>query len=50
VEGGDFLAVQLPAGKHDVLWRYRSVPLIAGAVLTMLAIVRLLLPKKFVKR
>ena len=50
VEGGDFLAVQLPPGKHDVLWRYRSVPLIAGAVLTLLAIARMLLPKKFVKR
>jgi hypothetical protein len=50
VEGGDFLAVQLPRGKHDVLWRYRSVPLIVGAVLTLLAIARMLLPKKFVKR
>jgi len=50
VEGGDFLAVQLPSGKHDVLWRYRSVPLVVGAVLTLLAIVRMLLPKKFVKR
>jgi hypothetical protein len=50
VEGGDFLAVQLPPGKHDVLWRYRSVPLVAGAVLTLLALMRMLLPKKFVKR
>jgi hypothetical protein len=50
VEGGDFLAVQLPSGKHDVLWRYRSVPLIFGAALTLLALARMLLPKKFVKR
>jgi len=49
-ESGDFLAVQLPAGKHDVVWRYRSVPLFAGALLTLLALARMLLPHSFVKR
>jgi len=47
---GDFLAVRVPAGKHDVAFRYRSVPLVAGAFLTLLALLRLLLPKTFVKR
>ena len=49
-ESGDFLAVQLPAGKHDVVWRYRSVPLFAGALLTLLALARMLLPNSFVKQ
>ena len=49
-EGGDFLAVSLPSGKHDVLWRYRSVPFIAGAALTLLALTGMLLRKSFVKR
>jgi hypothetical protein len=49
-ESGDFLAVQLPAGKHDVVWRYHSVPLFAGALLTLLALARMLLPHSFVKQ
>jgi len=49
-ESGDFLAVNVPAGKHDVVFHYRSVPLVAGALLTLLALLRLLLPKTFVKR
>jgi len=49
-EGGDFLAVQLPLGKHDVVWRYRSMPLLIGALLTLVALARMLLPHSFVKR
>jgi hypothetical protein len=47
---GDFLAVKLARGRHDVIFKYRSTPLIAGALLTLLAIARMLLPKSFVKR
>jgi hypothetical protein len=49
-ESNLFLAVRLPAGRHEVRWSYRSMPLLAGALLTLLAIVRMLLPKSFVKR
>jgi len=49
-ESGDFLAVKLPAGKHDVVWRVRSMPLLAGALLTLLALARMLLPNSFVKQ
>jgi hypothetical protein len=46
----NFLAVKLARGRHDVIFRYDSVPLIAGAILTLLAIARMLLPRSFVKR
>jgi hypothetical protein len=49
-QSSDFLAVKLPAGKHDVVWRYRSVPLLAGALLTLLALARMLFPNSFVKQ
>src|ERR1043165_7071861 len=49
-EGGDFLPVHLPPGTHDVLWRYRSVPLLVGALLTLVALARMLFPQSFVKR
>jgi hypothetical protein len=49
-ERGDFLAVDLPAGTHDVVFRYRSVPLLAGALLTLLGFARMLFPISFVKR
>jgi hypothetical protein len=50
LERGDFLAVKLAAGTHDVMFRYRSTPLVIGALLTSLALARMLLPKPFVKR
>jgi hypothetical protein len=50
LKGGDFLAVDLPAGRHDVMFRYRSTPLVAGALLTTIALARMLLPISFVKR
>jgi len=49
-ESGDFLAVKLSAGKHDVLFRYWSTSFTAGAMLTLLALARMLLPRSFVKR
>jgi hypothetical protein len=50
LEGGDFLAVKLAAGAHDVMFRYRSTPLFIGALLTMIALARMLLQKTIVKR
>ncbi|HEV2722406.1 MAG TPA: hypothetical protein VG323_20465 [Thermoanaerobaculia bacterium] len=47
---GDFLAVEVPAGKHDVLFRYWSTSFTFGAMLTLLALARMLLPRSFVKR
>lgn len=49
-ESAEFLAVRLAAGKHDVMWRYRSLPLAIGALVTLLALVRMLFPNSFVKQ
>jgi hypothetical protein len=45
-----FRAVHVTRGRHAIKWIYRPLSLIIGAVLTVAALVRLLLPRKFVKR
>jgi hypothetical protein len=45
-----FRAVSVGRGHHAVKWIYRPASLLIGAILTMLAIVRLLFSRLFVKR
>jgi len=47
---GVFRAVRVRAGRHAITWRYRPRSLMVGIALTMLAILRMLLSQKFVKR
>jgi hypothetical protein len=44
-----FRAVDVPAGRHEVLWRYRPVTFVAGAVMTLVTLFLLTL-SLFVKR
>ncbi len=46
---GLFRAVRITRGHHEVTWRYRPLALIAGALVTFLALLRLLLSFVFVK-
>lgn len=46
---GVFRAVEVPRGKHEVIWRYRPLSMYAGAVITIIALVSLQLGK-FVKQ
>jgi hypothetical protein len=47
---GVFRAVGVRRGRHAITWRYRPRSLAIGIALTMLAIFRMLLSTKFVKR
>jgi len=47
---GVFRAVPVRAGHHAITWRYRPPALIVGIALTMIAILRMLLSSRFVKR
>ncbi|PYQ52802.1 MAG: hypothetical protein DMF59_03580 [Acidobacteria bacterium] len=47
---GVFRAVRVRAGHHAITWRYRPRALIVGIALTMIAILRMLLSSRFVKR
>ncbi|MEA2329239.1 MAG: hypothetical protein QOE68_4198 [Thermoanaerobaculia bacterium] len=49
-ESALFRTVHVGAGHHAVKWIYRPASLLAGAILTMIAIVRLLFSRWFVKR
>ena len=46
---GVFRALRVARGHHEIAWRYRPAPLVIGAIITLLAIVRLLLSSVFVK-
>ncbi len=47
---GMFCAVRVRGGHHAITWRYRPRAFFIGSALTMLAIARMLLSSKFVKR
>jgi len=49
-ESALFRTVPVSAGHHAVKWIYRPVSLLAGAILSMIALVRLLFSRMFVKR
>lgn len=49
-ESALFRTVHVGAGHHAVTWIYRPASLLAGAIVTMIAIVRLLFSRWFVKR
>ena len=49
-ESALFRTVSIGAGHHAVKWIYRPASLLAGAILTMIALARLLLSYMFVKR
>jgi hypothetical protein len=49
-ESALFRTVSVGAGHHAVRWIYRPASLLAGAILTMIALARLLLSYMFVKR
>lgn len=49
-EASVFRAVHISPGRHAIKWTYRPPSLIIGAVLTLAALLRLLLPRMFVKR
>jgi len=49
-ESALFRTVHVAAGHHSVKWIYRPASLLAGAILTMIAIARLLFSRWFVKR
>jgi hypothetical protein len=45
-----FRTVAIGAGRHSVKWIYRPAPLLAGAILTIIALAYLLFSRWFVKR
>jgi len=47
---GVFRSVRVRAGHHAITWRYRPRSLMVGIALTAIAIVRMLLSSRFVKR
>jgi hypothetical protein len=47
--GGTFRAVRVPAGRHEISWRYRPPLFFLGAALTALGFLRLILSNRFVK-
>jgi hypothetical protein len=47
---GTFRAVDVAGGKHEVVWRYRPLSLVVGALITLFAIVALMLSRAIVKR
>ena len=47
---GIFRAVRVRAGHHAIVWRYRPRSIAIGIALTLVAIFRMLLSQKFVKR
>ena len=49
VQAGVFRAVRLGAGHHTIIWRYRPLPLFAGAFVTIAAAMLLLFSRAFVK-
>jgi len=49
-ESALFRTVQVSAGYHALKWIYRPASLLAGAILSMIALVRLLFSRMFVKR
>lgn len=49
-ESALFRTVSVGAGHHAVKWIYRPASLLAGAILTIIALVRLLFSRMFVKR
>jgi hypothetical protein len=49
-ESALFRTVSIGAGRHAVKWIYRPASLLAGAILTIIALVRLLFSRWFVKR
>jgi hypothetical protein len=46
---GVFRALRVARGHHEITWVYRPASLVAGACITLLALLRLLLSSKFVK-
>ncbi len=49
-ESSVFRAVHVTRGRHAIKWIYRPLSLIIGAILTLVALMRLLLSSMFVKR
>jgi hypothetical protein len=47
---GVFRAVRVNAGHHAITWRYRPRSLMIGSVMSIIAIARMLLSSRFVKR
>ena len=47
---GVFRAVRVTRGHHEIAWRYRPRAFMIGSALTILALARMLLSEKFVKR
>ena len=47
---GLFLAVRVPRGRHAISWRYLPDSFVAGAIVTALGLLRMLLSTSFVKR
>ncbi|MEA2165264.1 MAG: hypothetical protein QOK37_3391 [Thermoanaerobaculia bacterium] len=45
-----FRSVHVARGRHSIKWTYRPVPLFIGACITLVALLRLLLSRWFVKR
>jgi hypothetical protein len=45
-----FRTLTVSRGHHEIVWSYRPLSLIAGAVVTLAGLVRLLFPPGFVKR
>jgi hypothetical protein len=47
---GTFRAVDIAGGKHEIVWRYRPLSFVIGALITLFAIVALMLSRAIVKR
>ena len=45
-----FRAVDVAGGKHEIVWRYRPLSLVIGALITLFAMVALMLSRAIVKR
>jgi len=47
---GTFRAVDVAGGRHEIIWRYRPLSFVIGALITLFAIVALMLSRAIVKR
>src|SRR5207253_619306 len=45
-----FCAVRVKQGRHDIAWRYRPSSFVAGAIISLIGILRVALSANFVKR